>query len=649
MADGALRTEAAVGMELMTLPRIFDGFRFAVPDYQRGYAWDKEQVEDLLRDVEHLRDAASPLRHYTGTLVLTASGGAVFDIVDGQQRLTTIVILMAMLAPRLPPAEGTRLSERYVWRGAAGNRQTVLQLAADARAYFERVVLGDGDDGRLPSTLDCHRHLLDARKTIVNWIAAKREDELPGIVDVIERALGFLVYSPANDAEIGIMFEVINNRGKKLSDLERVKNYLIYCCAKLGAEQTRRSINVSWATILGHLNQAKVHGAQAEGAFLRYSAVVHFGLSKSASQDVYAELRKRLAVLDLLRDPAAAVANIERFVAFLEDSALWHARLYGRHHAGQSRAMATMLDQLRAQNRHASIMPLFLALVIKLKDERRLLHLLSLLEKLNFRVYIAVGMMARNDSGQALLYQYAANFYAGTQIDKDSGAAFVKTALSDRTDELEYWLVYFTLVEAPEEQFRDSFDLSRSNFADYYDWEGLRYFLMSYEAELQPRKTIEIDKILRTRAERKSNDYYSVEHLWAVAHRNGEGENVRASDLLEKRRLGNFVLLELGINIQGGNLGIEDKIKRYLGQDGEDEATDLSHVRKMAKNAAAVLQEMRFDTRSKNYYRDRHKRLNDLQEERYMDFAVKRWSVKEFLGFKEIKRYLSIESEEAER
>ena len=88
---------------VISLEDLFHKRLFSVPDYQRGYAWGPEQITDFLDDLEIL----SPERfHYTGTVVLHRraerteledEGGNTYahvDIVDGQQRLTTIVLLL---------------------------------------------------------------------------------------------------------------------------------------------------------------------------------------------------------------------------------------------------------------------------------------------------------------------------------------------------------------------------------------------------------------------------------------------------------------------------------------------------------------------------------------------------------------------------
>ncbi len=75
-----------LGTELLLLPEIFDTHLFTIPDYQRGFAWEKKQVNDLLKDIEHLMKDAKDLRYFTGTLVLSRSNDGQneeYDVVDG--------------------------------------------------------------------------------------------------------------------------------------------------------------------------------------------------------------------------------------------------------------------------------------------------------------------------------------------------------------------------------------------------------------------------------------------------------------------------------------------------------------------------------------------------------------------------------------
>ncbi|MEK6708292.1 MAG: DUF262 domain-containing protein [Pseudomonadota bacterium] len=579
-----------------------------------------------------------------------------FHVVDGQQRLTTLVIFLRMLSDYLPTVDQAAFKSLYLRRGELGSDRSVLRLNSDTRLFLERVVMGDGNAANEPATLEAHARLLKARQLIQIWLHDRLKAGVSTqiIRTAVETELGFLVYAPEEDAETGIMFEVINNRGKPLSELEKVKNYLIYCCVKLQATTLRDTIDVDWSDILRKLNTAKKTSTADEGAFLRYCVAVHFKLNKTDSQYGYDELKKRMRIDAAVKDPhlkREAIKGIDDFVSFMKTAALWYARLYGQQHDGLDANLRPILDQIRAQERHASIMPIFLALVIKLEGcGERLLSLLNLLEILNFRVYMARNMTARNDTGQGDLYYFASRYYHSELLSdfSDEDKKIGHEVIEDEEAALEYRLVEFISWNAPDTLFRESFLLQAESPDDFYKWGGLRYFLMNYEAELQPNKTIQIDKITLSRSEGKSADYLSVEHLWALENRNRAGENDRKIDRFEKRRLGNFVLLELRLNIQGQNDGVADKYPRYLKGFDDEPPTDLEQVRKMARNAKDILKEMAECTRSKNYYLELHRKLNTGQEKRFVTFAESRWSIKNCLGYKKLQKEALAEASEGE-
>ncbi len=633
-----------LGFPLLTLPEIFRDNFFYVPDYQRGYAWSDSNVDDLLQDILHLmRVPDTQINHYTGTLVLTKPKEEQriprFGLVDGQQRMTTLVILMRCIAEASEKLDADRhryLQETYVIRGEPGNEQSVMLLGKEIQPYFSRVIIGNDSKEQVPIEYNSHQALLDAKERITNWVAKHSKDSetfLNTLVNSVERRLGFLVYSPQDIAEVGIMFEVINNRGKELSELEKVKNYLIYSCAKLGAETLRDQVNESWSQVLRYLRAARRTSSQDESAFLRYCSVVHLGLSKSSSQDVYLWMKNNWNIETALSsrdEKQEIVKQITDFVRFMEPASMWYAALFGQQHEGIPKEIIDALEDLRSQNTHASVMPLILAVLIKKKGEgeetRRLLQLVAIL---NFRVYVAQGITLRSDSGQGDLYELAKAYYhdVWTTLLPDY-AGEVKVDTHEKW--LEWELCDFVQKYSNNEALENSFYLQEGGYDDFYHWGGLRYFLMCYEADIQPKKTIPIDRILLGRYEGKTNDYYSIEHVWAQKNRNAEGQNNRYQDQLTKRRLGNFVLLEMGINIASQDLDIEEKLVVYS---NPDQPTDLQQVRLLEKDAEMALQEVEniHARYTKNRYYDLYSQICNRQEERFVEFALRRWSIDGFI------------------
>ena len=77
---------------------MFNESTFRIPDYQRGYAWEKKELDDFWRDLDNLSVDKS---HYTGMITVSvkedSSGKKYKILIDGQQRITTIVILIKSL------------------------------------------------------------------------------------------------------------------------------------------------------------------------------------------------------------------------------------------------------------------------------------------------------------------------------------------------------------------------------------------------------------------------------------------------------------------------------------------------------------------------------------------------------------------------
>ena len=109
--------------QLLTLSKIFTERLFRIPDYQRGYAWGEKQLKDFWTDIVQLEPSHN---HYTGVLtlenvpptthtrweddswIISSKNYEAFFVVDGQQRLTTAIVLIQVIIERIP--DGSKLN-----------------------------------------------------------------------------------------------------------------------------------------------------------------------------------------------------------------------------------------------------------------------------------------------------------------------------------------------------------------------------------------------------------------------------------------------------------------------------------------------------------------------------------------------------------
>lgn len=268
--------------ELKTLDEVLGDKLLNVGDYQRPYAWEEKQLADLWTDL----DLLGSLTHYAGTLVLQKMGMTkqtragqmltCYEVVDGQQRLTTCVILLNRLAralesvPTEDAQEAAKDLRRLVVVNVAGVEMPRVQLGRDLRRFFESTILND--EAAETSDLQLGEKRLEKAASYFDAKLGELTNEVPDAEKTIRllrlRArisfqLRFTVYAVESSDEVGVLFETVNGRGKALTELERVKNYLLYLSRQLGGEQLSsiaENINYTWSEIFKRLGKVGLRG-----------------------------------------------------------------------------------------------------------------------------------------------------------------------------------------------------------------------------------------------------------------------------------------------------------------------------------------------------------------------------------------------------
>jgi len=630
---------------LLTLPEVFRGRLFAIPDYQRGYAWEKPQIQVLHKDIEQLFGADH--QHFTGTIVLTENTadarkddgcGVVYDIIDGQQRLTTLFILVHELIAQLDSGESyEELYDLFISRGEEGNRTPTFELNSQIDPYFKGFVINRQESPKIIEYFSEQRIKI-CKEVSNNWIEhmqTKQGKSAQDIINLIICKLGFIVYQPENSLEAGMMFEVINNRGKPLSELEKVKNYLLYYAIKQKKRNLRSVIDEKWGQILKSLASASKLQYLDENTFLRGVAVAFFGLNKNQASKIYLELKKRFPVDG---DNKNAWKRLEKFIVFMEKSARHYDVLLNEKSVScpnLNPEISHYIELLRSQSSYANILPLYFVIMNKRDDIEHsiLCNILKALEVTNFRIYMARNGAGRTDTGQGGLYGIAHGFYSS--FGKHNW--WLNNAI--KNDEIDYQdnialliskLRYLVDKINPDKTFLDGLILDEEDNFDFYRWKGIRYFLMNYERKINSKRTIKIENILQSRKASKSNDFYSIEHIWATQHHLKKKFH-NSEDLHQKKRLGNFMLLELGINIQAYSKDISEKVLVFKGNNSTEDASNLKQVYKVIDDYQTTKNEQDIkhaNRKGKNYKYNIYTSLIDKNEQRLVAFATERWSIR---------------------
>lgn len=509
---------------IFDLQQIFSQRVFRIPDYQRGYAWERDQWRDLKEDLQALPSGKD---HYTGTLVLCPreqerrrdSRGStydVFDIVDGQQRLTTLVILLnairkSMIEDNSDSPLATGIEERFVRAiGRDGQPFYKLTLNEDCREFFERNVIGDSPSTGGPAILS-HRRLLEADSYFAQWISRKKsqaagefQDWLVELHDKVTERLKMSVYEVGDEAEVGVIFEVMNDRGKPLSELEKVKNFLLYAGYKLELHDHNlpSTVNSIWRDLLERLMRAGLGRTGDEDRLLRAHWLAAYD-ANSRSWSGSRSVKARFSLLSFQGRHAALLDGLLTYVRGLNDASIAFCDAYRPERedafsrftdTGTRREIVRWSSKLIRLDAVAVFVPLLISFRLAAPDEAHgYLALIKACEKYAFRVYRLAqrGRQRRSDAGAPTLYRYAYEVFHG-----------FRSRESIDCDVLNLSADYCSRKE-----FEGSFDFDEEK--NWYNWSGLRYFLYEYEEYLSQGAPTALDWTVFDR--RELGD--SIEHI----------------------------------------------------------------------------------------------------------------------------------------
>ncbi len=259
-------------MELLDLDGVIEKGVFEIPSYQRGYAWQKEQLEDFWNDLEHVSKLGNQF-HYMHSLTLRESENefesSAFEIIDGQQRLATSLILLGLLA---------KITQNKDPKHSLINLEPILSYKYYGLSEAFRAITEEEDLEKFKTSFYA-KNLIDAYTFFKEKISDTPVETLEKMFDALTKKMLFSVVE-LNDNRIDPFssFETINNRGKDLSTLELLKNRLHFVshkiCDEEDLENLQNEINDTYTRIYHDLRHFK--DDHLEG-FLKHFVAYYYG------------------------------------------------------------------------------------------------------------------------------------------------------------------------------------------------------------------------------------------------------------------------------------------------------------------------------------------------------------------------------------
>ena len=198
------------------------GARFTIPVFQRVYSWSARQCEEVWEDCLRAGETGEP--HFMGLVLYApdADGGGVFDVIDGQQRLTTLSLLIAATGRRDLVARCLHSFDR-----AGGARPKCKLTLSSDDAPTLAAIAGAGEMPEEP-----------ASRLVENYLLFKeRVGGLPDVEPLLRglKALQIAAVELAPEDSPQLVFESLNSKGMPLSTADRVRNLIV--ASTQGGEQ----------------------------------------------------------------------------------------------------------------------------------------------------------------------------------------------------------------------------------------------------------------------------------------------------------------------------------------------------------------------------------------------------------------------------
>ena len=626
------------------LDSLFKEKLFRIPDYQRGYAWGRKQLGAFWEDLINLPDDRS---HYTGVLTLKEIPSAdvqqddkefwlvddhsykLYHIVDGQQRLTTFTLFLQAfieLLRSLPENEGQADDAIYLTDTlsiAAVESKFLFEVKPAGEAfrtykfgytvdnpsykYMRYRILGEEDGGTVFETFYT-LNLSNGKRYFKEQLRAWHEKEgiagLQSMYRKLTKRFLFNEYIIKDEFDVFVAFETINNRGKTLSDLELLKNRLIYLTtlytdAELDPAERkdlRHLINDAWKEVYFQLGRNKSKPLNDDD-FLRAHWMMYFKFSRQTGRDYIKFLLEEQFTPQRVHHKIVQPVELEEAEEQTSDADLEADDENGLDEVDSSvpmRVAEFRPSEIRdyVKSLKASSVHWFCTFYPEMSDdltseEIEWIQRLNRLGMAYFRPLLMVILKKCDDPGQRIdafkeierfvfvvfrltetRSNYRSSEFSNAVRAIDRGNMDL-TKLKERLrNQMSFW--FTDEGHYANDDFYRLLQKKFENGQGYYDWPGLRYFLYEYELELlssSRQKKVDWADLLKT-----PKDKISIEHIypqsetaaWEPAFkgiRKKEREAYRNS-------LGNLLLLSFAINSSLQNDAFAEKKQPKYNSDG---------------------------------------------------------------------------------
>ena len=481
-------------------------------------------------------------------------------MIDGQQRLTTILILLREIFSQMKSIDDAELQEQvpdlekdYLKYGS----HYKLDLQDDDTGFFKNYVIDDNEHPSETQTSSQQRLMASKKFFRMKLSEEKKVKDLVEFKSFLTRFkrkiddLQIIQYLVSSDSDAIRIFETANDRGKPLSNLEKTKSFLMHT-SYLGLEdendivQSRlEELNVYFSQIYRHFDdviETKRIERLGEDDIQRYHFIncISSDSSRSASTRYMDEL-KNLIRRKLIFDAGDSAASYAFDYAKDLSQAFFAVKDIAEMPDKDCDEHGKLMNKIFLLERLGNIFPLLITSYLRFgKNPSRMLRILKLIEAISFRTYAIVGR--RSDAGVIRLNGLAHRVHQR------------KLSYNNLIKELKGFNREYCAKGIFENELRSE------DFYKNLSARDIKYLFSEYESHLRE----ESREPLSLAQEEILSPEYQVEHIWAQdTSRLGLSDKMKVRHEQNVHRLGNLTLASKSWNASMGNSPFREKRQKY--------------------------------------------------------------------------------------
>ena len=299
-------TEQTIQSQDIRMAEVFQAF-YVVPDYQREYVWETEQVEQLLNDInaEFGSDPGEAPEYFIGSIVVCPGSDGVLELIDGQQRMTTLFLTLCTIRDRIkelgeqpPGALDPQISATSIDATGCDLFRYRLHLQyEDSGDIVERIANGTLDGSENRSTRSVF-NIRNAYKVTLDFLRREFGDDARAVrafYAYLSNKVKLIRIQTKDVAKALKIFETINDRGVSLDSMDLLKN-LLFMKASRDAFETLKE---RWK----ELQDAIFSMGEKPLRFLRYFIFSHYDVDVLREDEIYGWFAKNESLCRYAADP----------------------------------------------------------------------------------------------------------------------------------------------------------------------------------------------------------------------------------------------------------------------------------------------------------------------------------------------------------